>query len=53
MTPDKNDNDRLLAQVEAIFDRRGVTAEERETIVSLLTELLLKGLDTTPPTSTD
>jgi hypothetical protein len=49
MTRDKDEEDRLLAQVEAIFDRRGLTAEERESVVALLTDLLLKGLDAPPP----
>ncbi|HXA95923.1 MAG TPA: hypothetical protein VN323_10200 [Candidatus Dormibacteraeota bacterium] len=49
MTRDKDEEGRLLAQVEAIFDRRGLTAEERESVVALLTDLLLKGLDAPPP----
>ena len=49
MIRDRDEQDRLLAQVEAIFDRRGLTPEERERVVALLTELLLKGLDTRPP----
>lgn len=35
------DEDRLLAQLEAIFDRRGLTESERETVVSTLTKLLV------------
>ncbi len=54
MPRDPNEDARLLAEVEAIFDRRGLTLEERETVVALLTDLLLKGLDEPgPPPSTD
>jgi hypothetical protein len=54
MPRDPNEDARMLAQVEAIFDQRGLTPEERETVVALLTEFLLKGLDEPgPPPSTD
>jgi hypothetical protein len=49
MTRDKDEEGRLLAQVEAIFEGRGLTAEERESVVALLTDLLLKRLDAPPP----
>jgi hypothetical protein len=54
MPRDPHEDARLFAQVEAIFDRRGLTPEERETVVALLTALLMKGLDEPgPPPSTD
>ena len=49
MTRDPEKNDRLLAQVRAIFDRRGLSAEEQETVVALLTEMLLDGIDPATP----
>jgi len=49
MTRDPEEKERLLAQVQAIFDRRGLTAEEQETVVALLTKLLLEGLDPAGP----
>lgn len=49
MTRDPEEKDRLLAKVQAIFDRRGLTTEEQETVVALLTKLLLDGLDPAGP----
>jgi hypothetical protein len=40
---DHVEEDRPLAQLQAIFDR-GLPAEDRETVVAFLTELLVKGL---------
>ena len=49
MARDTDKQARLYAQIEAIFDRRGVTTDERGTIVALLTETLLAGLDPAGP----
>lgn len=49
MARDRDEKDRLLAEVQVIFDRRGLTAEEQETVVALLTKLLLEGLDPADP----
>ena len=53
MPRDPNEDARMLAQVEAIFDQRGLTPEERETVGARLTALLVKGLDGPVTTALD
>lgn len=49
MARDPEEKDRLLSEVQAIFDRCGLTAKEQEQVVALLTKLLLDGLDPAGP----